>query len=54
MTERVLFAKDKSEIIGNVLIDDHPHPRNEEKATRKHIIFDQPYNREGEDKPRIH
>jgi 5'-nucleotidase len=54
MAKKVIIAKDKSMVLGDILIDDHPTPCNETQATRKHLLFDQPYNQNVEHKPRMH
>jgi 5'-nucleotidase len=50
---RVILAKDKTLIKGDVLIDDRPNVRGVAEPSWEHIVFDQPYNRDQHDKRRL-
>lgn len=52
-TKRVIVAKDKTLIYGNILIDDRPEQVGLKEPTWTHVIFDRPYNRNVKDKRRI-
>lgn len=49
---RLILAKDKTWVHGDVLIDDKPEVTGSRTPTWKHVIFDQPFNR-GADGPRM-
>lgn len=50
--KRVILARDKTLIIGDILIDDRPTIPGILIPSFIHVLFDQPYNR-NENKPRI-
>ena len=49
---RLILAKDKTWVHGDVLIDDKPEVTGSRTPTWQHVIFDQPFNR-GADGPRM-
>lgn len=51
--QRVIITTDKTLVRGDVLIDDKPEVTGSDDPTWEHILFDQPYNREVENKRRI-
>lgn len=51
--ERLILSRDKTLVSGDYLIDDKPVICGEKDPSWEHIIFDQPYNREIQDKKRI-
>lgn len=51
--ERMILTRDKTLIRGDILIDDKPKITGLVEPTFIHVLFDQPYNREEESKPRI-
>jgi 5'-nucleotidase len=53
-TERVVLTRDKTLVYGDVLIDDKPEVEGVVgKPSWRHVYFDQPYNRESLQRPRI-
>lgn len=50
---RVILSRDKTLVTGAVLIDDKPDVDGAMVPTWKHVYFDQPYNRDNNDRPRI-
>jgi len=50
--QRVIITTDKTLVRGDVLIDDKPQVKGSARPLWKHILFDQPYNRDV-NKPRI-
>ena len=44
-TKKLIITKEKALIKGDILIDDKPEIKNEDKAEWEHILFDKPYNR---------
>ena len=42
---RIIVTKDKSLVAGDVLIDDNPEIATSRPPTWRHVLFDQPYNR---------
>lgn len=51
--EKVIMTRDKTLVRGDVLIDDIPRVKGSYPTLYTHIIYDQPYNREVTDKPRM-
>ena len=52
--ERIIITRDKSVIRGKVLIDDKPHVKGQcDTPDWTQILFEQPYNLEVNDKPRM-
>ena len=43
--KNIILAKDKTEIRGDILIDDRPKSRGDLEPNWEYVIFDQPYNR---------
>jgi len=53
-TERIVLTRDKTLVQGNLLIDDRPRIEGAvARPTWRHIVYDAPYNRRVDDKPRI-
>jgi len=52
-TKRIIIAKDKTLIYGDILIDDKPEHLGLKKPAWKHVLFHRPYNRKVKDKLRI-
>lgn len=52
-TERIIIARDKTLVRGDILIDDRPEMTGVEQPTWEHVLYDQPYNRAATDKRRI-
>lgn len=52
-TKRIIVAKDKTLIYGDILIDDKPQHLGLKKPIWQHVLFDRPYNRKVKDKLRI-
>ena len=52
-TKRMIVAKDKTLIYGDILVDDKPEHVGLRKPAWKHVLFDRPYNRNVKDKLRI-
>lgn len=52
-TQKLIVAKDKTLIYGDILIDDRPQHLGLKKPTWTHVLFDRPYNRNAKDKLRI-
>ena len=52
-TQKLIVAKDKTLIYGNILIDDRPQHVGLKKPAWTHVLFDRPYNRNVKDKLRI-
>jgi 5'-nucleotidase len=50
---RIVLAKDKTLIKGDVLIDDRPVVDGVAEPSWEHVLFDQPYNRDQRDKRRL-
>ncbi len=50
---KMVQTKDKSLVVGSILIDDHPMPVNAHRAQWSQVVFDQPYNKNILDLPRI-
>lgn len=50
---RVIITSDKTLVRGDVLIDDKPEITGEATPEWRQIVFDQPYNREVTDRPRL-
>ena len=53
VVEEAIITRYKHLQKGIVLIDDRPEVRHSNQAEWQHIIFDRPYNRHIEDKPRL-
>ncbi len=53
VVDQAIITSDKHLSDGIVLIDDRPEIMNSDAASWKHIIFDQPYNRDKIGQPRI-
>jgi len=51
--KRLIVAKDKTLIYGNILIDDKPEHGGLRKPAWKHVLFDRPYNKDVVSKLRI-
>lgn len=51
--DKIIMTRDKTVVWGDVLIDDKPHIQGAYPLRYTHIIYDQPYNREVTDKPRL-
>ena len=49
-TRRIIMAKDKTLIIGDILIDDRPSVEGTMKPSWQHVIFDTPYNQAADGK----
>lgn len=49
---RIVLAKDKTVVSGNVLVDDRPSIKGLAVPSWTHVLYDQPYNR-NIDKPRL-
>lgn len=43
--ERIIMTRDKTLVHGDILIDDKPSISGERTPTWKHVLYDQPYNR---------
>ena len=54
VVDQAIITSDKHLFHATALIDDRPQMKNAEMATWKHIIFDQPYNRDILNQPRLH
>jgi len=52
-TKQLILAKDKTFIIGDVLIDDKPLVTGQIRPVWKHIIYDAPYNQSNQELPRL-
>ncbi len=52
-TGRMIIARDKTLIRGDILIDDRPALAGVEEPLWEHVLYDQPYNRAVTDKRRI-
>ena len=52
-TKKIILTKEKAMVRGDILIDDKPKIKNEDKALWEHIFYDKPYNREIEGKRRL-
>ena len=52
-TEKIILTRDKTLVFGDVLIDDKPEVEGAVTPSWNHVYFDQPYNRENSDRPRI-
>lgn len=52
-TKKIILTKEKAMVRGDILIDDKPKIKNEDKALWEHIFYDKPYNRETEGKRRL-
>ncbi len=48
LVSRVIMSWDKTLIRGDVLVDDNPMVTGTQSPTWRHVIFDQPYNREAQ------
>ena len=44
--DRLVMARDKTRIHGNILIDDRPHVTGQSKPTWRQVTYDAPYNRD--------
>jgi 5'-nucleotidase len=53
VVDQAVLTPDKHLFDAVALIDDNPRMENSEKATWKHIVFDQEYNRSNIDQPRL-
>ncbi len=51
--EKIIMTRDKTMVRGDVLIDDMPEIKGAYPTLYTHIIYDQPYNREMKNKPRM-
>ena len=51
-TKKIILAREKTVVMGDILIDDRPNIVGADKASWKHVYFNQPYNA-GYNKPRI-
>jgi len=51
--ERIVLTRDKTLVQGDILVDDKPHITGICTPTWKHILYDQPYNREHISQPRL-
>ncbi len=51
--DRVMLAKDKTLVKGDMLIDDRPIVRGIAEPSWEHVIFNQPYNRDQRGKRRL-
>jgi 5'-nucleotidase len=51
--DRIIIAKDKTIMLGDVLIDDKPNIKGHTTPTWTQVIFDQPYNQDRQDLPRL-
>lgn len=51
--DRIIITKDKTIMLGDVLIDDKPNITGHATPTWTQVIFDQPYNQERQDLPRL-
>lgn len=51
--DRVIITKDKTIMLGDVLIDDKPNIKGHTTPTWTQVIFDQPYNQDRQDLPRL-
>ncbi len=51
--DRVILARDKTLIYGDILIDDRPELTGARKPFWEHVLFDQPYNRTVQGKRRL-
>jgi 5'-nucleotidase len=47
-TDRIILTKDKTLVVGDVLIDDKPTIRGIGTPHWRHIVFDQTYNRQAD------
>ncbi|MBM3256507.1 MAG: hypothetical protein FJZ04_03520 [Candidatus Moranbacteria bacterium] len=45
IARNIVFAKDKTWVSGDILIDDKPKIEGQEEPLWEHVIFDRPYNR---------
>lgn len=52
-TKRIVLTRDKTIIHGDILIDDRPDIDGYRKPSWVQLVFDQPYNRNLPDKPRM-
>jgi len=52
-TKRIIVTKDKTLIKGTYLIDDSPGVEGKAQPEWEHLLFDYPYNRQVNDKPRL-
>ncbi len=52
-TKRIIVAKDKTLIYGNILIDDKPEQVGLKTPSWKHVLFNAPYNKRVKEKLRI-
>jgi 5'-nucleotidase len=52
-TKKLIITKEKALIKGDILIDDKPEIKNEDKAEWEHIFYDKPYNRRISGKRRL-
>ncbi len=50
--ERMVLTRDKTLVYGEILVDDKPDITGVCKPTWKHVLYDQPYNRNS-DRPRL-
>ena len=51
--DKIIMTRDKTMVRGDVLIDDMPQIMGGYPTLYTHVIYDQPYNREVTDKPRM-
>lgn len=52
-TEKIIIAKDKTMIRGDILIDDRPSVIGSQDPLWEHVLYSQPYNNHVKDKRRI-
>lgn len=52
-SRRTIITKDKTQIKGDILIDDRPEIEGKFNPSWKHVLFDKTYNRNIKDKPRM-
>ena len=52
-SKRLILTKEKALVKGDILIDDKPSIKNEDKASWEHVFYDKPYNRNINGKRRL-
>lgn len=52
--KRAILAKDKSYVVGDILIDDHPDVSRNITPTWAQVVFDRPYNQDAGSGLRLH
>lgn len=52
-TKKIILTKDKTLVYGDILIDDKPEHTGSKAPSWAHHLYDAPYNRHVDDKPRL-